>query len=72
MPRGSYLSLATFLADRLRVANARLSAGGEGGEGESPEDLDELPVDMLENIALASVRFDMIIKRLGGAQPTGD
>jgi len=66
-----YLSLATFLADRLRVANARLSAGGEEVEGESEEDLDELPVDMLENIALASVRFDMIIKRLGGAQSTG-
>jgi len=52
------------------MANARLSAGGEGGEGESPEDLDELPVDMLENTALASARFDMIIKRLG-AQPAG-
>jgi hypothetical protein len=32
-------------------------------EGEE-EDLDELPADMLENIALASARFDMIVKRL--------
>jgi len=59
-----YLSLATFLADRLRLADARLSAGPKGVEEGTQEDLDELPVDMLENIALASARFDMIIKRL--------
>lgn len=59
-----YLSLATFLADRLRVATARLSAGQKGGGGEIEEDLDELPADVLENIALASARFEMIIKRL--------
>jgi len=64
-----YLSLATFLADRLRMADARLSAGAKGGDGELGEDLDELDTDMLENIALASARFDMIIKRLG-AQST--
>jgi hypothetical protein len=62
------LSLATFLADHLRVADARLSAGQHGVDGEfqEDEDLDELPVDMLENIALASARFDMILKRLAG------
>ena len=65
-----YLSVATFLADRLRVANARLSASQKKVEGEIPEDLDELNTDMLENIALASARFDMIIKRLG-AQSAG-
>jgi CRP/FNR family transcriptional regulator, cyclic AMP receptor protein len=60
-----YLSLATFLADRLRLANAQLTTGQKGVEGQE-EDLDELPVDMLENIALASARFDMIVKRLAG------
>jgi CRP-like cAMP-binding protein len=60
-----YLSLATFLADRLRLANARLSVGATGVEGQE-EDLDELPADMLESIALASARFDMIVKRLAG------
>ena len=35
------------------------------------EDLDELPVDVLENIALASARFDMIVKRLA-AQSSGN
>jgi CRP/FNR family cyclic AMP-dependent transcriptional regulator len=59
-----YLSLAAFLADRLRVADARLAAGQKREEGESPEDLDELHGEVLENIALASARFDMIIKRL--------
>jgi CRP/FNR family cyclic AMP-dependent transcriptional regulator len=59
-----FLSLATFLADRLRVADARLSAAQSGAEG---DDLDELDTSMLENIALASARFDMIIKRLGSA-----
>ena len=58
-----YLSLATFLADRLRLADARLTTGQKGGEGQE-EDLDELHGDMLENIALASARFDMIVKRL--------
>jgi CRP-like cAMP-binding protein len=65
-----YLSLATFLADRLRLADARLTTGQKGGE-EQEEDLDELPVDMLENIALASARFDMIVKRLA-AQSSGN
>jgi len=59
-----FLSLATFLADRLRVADARLSAGQKGVEGEFQDDLDELHTNMLENIALASARFDMIIRRL--------
>jgi CRP-like cAMP-binding protein len=59
-----YLSLATFLADRLRLANARLSAGQAGGDADSEEDLDELPADLLENTALASARFDLIVKRL--------
>ena len=67
-----YLSLATFLADRLRVATARLSTGQEGSDADSQEDLDELPPDMLENLALASARFDMIVKgvaaRFGGNQ----
>jgi CRP-like cAMP-binding protein len=59
-----YLSMATFLAYRLRLADARLTSGQKGGEAELHEDPDELHVDMLENIALASARFDMIIKRL--------
>ena len=57
-----YLSLATFLADRLRLADASLTAG-QGGFVAHGEDLDELPEEMLENIALASARFDMILKR---------
>ncbi len=59
-----YLSVATFLAVRLREANARMSTGKSGSAAE--DDLDELPPDMLENIALASARFDMIVKRLAG------
>jgi len=59
-----YQSVATFLADRLRVADARLSTGQPGSDADSQQDLDELPPDMLENIALASARFDMIVKRL--------
>ncbi len=60
-----YLSLATFLAERLRVATALLSTSQEGSDSGSQEDLDELPAYMLEHIALASARFDMIVKRLG-------
>ena len=61
-----YLSVATFLAERLRTATTRLSSADKARGGEFAEDLDELHSDMLENIALASARFDMIIKRLGG------
>jgi CRP/FNR family transcriptional regulator, cyclic AMP receptor protein len=60
-----YLSLATFLADRLRVATARLSEARGGEHADSEHDIDELPTEMLENTALASARFDMIVKRLG-------
>jgi len=56
-----FLSLAAFLADRLRDANARLTGVQKGTED---DDLDELSGDLLENIALASTRFDMIVKRL--------
>src|SRR5208282_2525140 len=52
-----YLALATFLADRLRLADAHLAAGQKGAATDLEEDLDELPADMLENIALASTRF---------------
>lgn len=64
-----YLSLATFLADRLRLADALLTTGQRGMH--AAEDLDELPAEMLENIALASARFDMIVKRLA-AQSSGN
>lgn len=60
-----YLSIATFLADRLRMVDARLSAGEKGNALGLGEDLDELDTEMLESIALASARFDMIVKRLG-------
>lgn len=60
-----YLSVATFLAERLRTATTRLSTG----ENTDEEDVDELHSVMLENIALASARFDMIIKRLASHHP---
>jgi len=66
-----YRSVATFLAERLRTATTRLSSSGKAGAEQPGEDLDELQTDMLENIALASARFDMIIKRLG-AHPPGN
>jgi CRP-like cAMP-binding protein len=64
-----YLSLAGFLADRLRDANARLTGSATGAEG-NEDDHDELEGDLLENIALASTRFDMIVKRLA-SRPSG-
>jgi CRP/FNR family cyclic AMP-dependent transcriptional regulator len=68
-----YLSVATLLAYRLRVADAQLSAGQSEAGNEFHEDLDELPANTLENVALASARFDLMIKRLavhsGGKRP---
>ena len=66
-----YLALAIFLADRLRVTTSRLTAARKGQDAGPQEDLDELDPEMLENIALASARFDMMVKRLASKSPKG-
>jgi CRP/FNR family transcriptional regulator, cyclic AMP receptor protein len=55
-----YRALAVFLADRLRSTLAGLS--GKVAQDES----DEMDVDMLDRVALASARFDWMLNRLRG------
>jgi CRP-like cAMP-binding protein len=61
-----YRALATFLADRLRMTTSRL------GYGRAAQDTDpgaEIDLDMLENMSLAAIRFDKLLKRLLGEAP---
>lgn len=58
-----YRSLAIFLADRLRVTTSRFGYGKKSDEVEF-EDPDEMPMDMMDAVDMASARFDDMIKRL--------
>jgi CRP/FNR family cyclic AMP-dependent transcriptional regulator len=59
-----YRSLATFLADRLRVTTSRFGFGKPSQDVEY-EDPNELPLEMMDAVDRASARFDDMIKRLG-------
>ncbi len=58
-----YRSLAIFLADRLRVTTSRFGYGKKSQV--DFEDPDEMPLDMMDAVDMASARFDDMIKRLG-------
>jgi CRP/FNR family transcriptional regulator, cyclic AMP receptor protein len=56
-----YQSIATFLADRLYVTVGRFGYGSP----QQDADLDELPETSIDEIDLATVRFDKLLRRLG-------
>ena len=69
-----YRALATFLADRLRMTTSRLGYGNAAQDNAQDKkevrDEDEMDLDMMDSVALAAVRFDHLLKRLGeGARP---
>lgn len=53
-----YKSLATFLADRLRSTTSRI------GSADQSHAADEMNDEMMDNVSLAAVRFDDMLKRL--------
>lgn len=55
-----YQSIATFLADRLYVTVGRFGYGS----AQQDADVDELPDSALDEIDLATVRFDKLLRRL--------
>jgi CRP/FNR family transcriptional regulator, cyclic AMP receptor protein len=57
-----YRSIAMFLSDRLRVTVSRLGYGNPRQD----EDSDELPESSLDDISLAAVRFDKMLRKLRG------
>jgi CRP/FNR family transcriptional regulator, cyclic AMP receptor protein len=61
-----YRALATFLADRLRMTTSRLGYGQASQDTDSSEEID---LDMMENMSMAAIRFDRLLKRLLGASP---
>jgi len=52
-----YRALAVFLSSRLRTTVSHLGFGGKSPLDESVRDEDEIPMDLLENVTLAGIRF---------------
>lgn len=59
-----YRALAVFLAERLRRSVSQLGYGQLGPLPQEIDDRDELDPDVLENLSLASGRFDQMQRRL--------
>jgi CRP/FNR family transcriptional regulator, cyclic AMP receptor protein len=59
-----YRALAVFLAERLRRSVSQLGYGESGPTSEQIADRDELDTNVLENLGLASARFDQMQRRL--------
>jgi CRP/FNR family cyclic AMP-dependent transcriptional regulator len=57
-----YRALSMFLASRLRTTNAALAGGPPSGDTG-----DEMDFDALDNVSVASARFDWIQRRLRSA-----
>jgi CRP/FNR family cyclic AMP-dependent transcriptional regulator len=59
-----YRALAVFLADRLRSSVSQFGYGAQPPSAEQISERDELDVEVLENLSLASNRFDSLQRRL--------
>jgi CRP-like cAMP-binding protein len=57
-----YHSIANFLADRLYVTAGRFGYGS----AQQDVDVDELPDSAIDDIDLAAIRFDKLLRRLRG------
>jgi CRP/FNR family transcriptional regulator, cyclic AMP receptor protein len=66
-----YRALAVFLADRLRSTVSQLGFGRGQPTQKEIEERDELDVDVLEDISLASTRFDRLQRRVRSLSPVG-
>lgn len=61
-----YRAVAGFLADRLRITTGRL------GYGQCEQDVDELDMNTLDDIAVAATRFEHIMSRMRSEAAVGD
>jgi CRP-like cAMP-binding protein len=57
-----YRAIAIFLADRLHVTTGRFGYGGP----EQDRDVDEIEDSAMDDVSLAAVRFDGLLKQLRG------
>ena len=64
-----YRSVATFLADRLRMTTTRLGYGS-ATQDVTPDVADEMDLDMIEAVSMATARFDRLQKRLRSETPS--
>jgi CRP-like cAMP-binding protein len=63
-----YRAVATFLADRLRMTTTRLGYGNAAQDAR-PDAADEMDMEMIEAVSMASARFDRLQKRLRSETP---
>jgi CRP-like cAMP-binding protein len=63
-----YRAMAVFLADRLRSSVAQLGYGKSGPTEQEIDERDELDPAVLENLTVASSRFDQMQRRVRAAQ----
>jgi ABC-type enterochelin transport system ATPase subunit len=63
-----YKAIAVFLADRLYVTVGRFGYGSARQDVE----VDEVPDSSIEQIDLARIRTDKLLKRLRGADRSGN
>jgi|SRR5579884_1111483 len=61
-----YRAIAIFLSSRLRETSSRLGYG-KVQLSEDHEDMDEIPEDILENLAIAGHRFTVLEERARGS-----
>lgn len=64
-----YRSVATFLADRLRMTTNRLGYGSAAQDA-APDAADEMDIEMIEAVSMATARFDRLQKRLRSETPS--
>jgi CRP/FNR family cyclic AMP-dependent transcriptional regulator len=57
-----YRAIAIFLADRLHVTTGRLGYGGP----EQDVDVDQIEDSAMEDVSLANIRFDGLLRQLRG------
>lgn len=62
-----YRAIASFLADRLYVTTSRLGYGSDRPDVDS----DEIDESAMEDISLAAVRIDKLLRYLAGEQDIG-
>ncbi|WP_114392639.1 cyclic nucleotide-binding domain-containing protein [Oleisolibacter albus] len=61
-----YKALAVFLADRLRSTTQRMTTGPDGSIGGDALLADELDETVLDQVSMAGLRFEQMLKILAG------
>ena len=64
-----YRAIAVFLADRLYATTSRLGYGSS--DQDNHQEADEMNDSMMDDVSLASIRFDKLLRYLAGGKDLG-